>query len=159
MWPKVQNRLFAEDYGAAYSRIPMMKVAITMIKDHSFLGIGLNNYTKEAHNYAPYYSFEANYPVHNIFLLISAETGILSGLCFLIFIILVIKKCLKKLRNIQFPENFLFLGFVSGFIGFIASNQVGVEYLWNPLLVLFWLISAVIITDISSKKDKWQSNI
>ena len=62
-------RIFSDDSGAAWSRIPLMKVALSMIEKHPFLGVGINNYTEVMHNYDNTkigITTIVDYPVHNI---------------------------------------------------------------------------------------------
>jgi len=144
-WSGIHTRLYGDDYGAAYSRVTMIKVAGAMTRDHLLTGVGLNNYTKGASRYAPAESFEGEYPVHSMFPLIFAETGVASGLSFILFILLVIKRGINKMRLSTPAERLLYTGITSGFVGFIIAAQVGTALLWNPLLLLFWIVSGILI--------------
>ena len=74
-FPKIITRLTMDDYGAAYSRIPVAKTALKIIKQNAVTGVGLGNYSSAVPDY------EANPPldlegvpmrVHNLYLYIAA---------------------------------------------------------------------------------------
>jgi O-antigen ligase len=70
---KIIDRSVMDD--SVVSRVPMMKVAVNVIKDNPFWGIGQSNYFTKlgAGN------------VHNIYLFIAAETGLIGLIIFLWF--------------------------------------------------------------------------
>lgn len=80
------------DYGSAQLRPEMFSVAWNVIRSHPFLGVGLNNYTIVAPEYdrtPEAISLDLPYPVHNVYLLFTAELGVVGGLCFLWFVTIV----------------------------------------------------------------------
>jgi O-antigen ligase len=82
-----------EDYGSAISRPQMFSVAYNVIKNHPFLGVGLNNYTLIASYYdktREAISITFPHPVHNIYLLYAAEMGIAGALFFVWFLVATI---------------------------------------------------------------------
>ncbi|OPY67929.1 MAG: O-Antigen ligase [Syntrophorhabdaceae bacterium PtaU1.Bin034] len=84
--PYVMERVSAEGSTvAALSRIPLLKVAWNMIVDHPLVGIGANTFMAQIHKYTT--AFEFHYIwlglVHNQYLLIFAETGIIGLVAFL----------------------------------------------------------------------------
>lgn len=81
------SSLFTEDQESFVKRIDQTKIAFQMIKDHSMLGVGPNRYLVELPNYLKNAGYRDYQPVHNVFLLILAETGTLgfSLLCVLGF--------------------------------------------------------------------------
>ena len=86
----VRRRLFQEDFGAAYTRWPMMVVAANMIHHNPLLGVGISSYTTSAPNYdisteAVTYWFP--WPVHNEIMLTSAELGLPAGVMLLVILI------------------------------------------------------------------------
>jgi putative inorganic carbon (hco3(-)) transporter len=97
---KIENRLFGEDHGSAISRIPMFQMAWSIIKDHPFGGVGINNYAVNMREYndtliGRRFTTIAR-PVHNMYLLITGETGLLGLSMFLWLLlssILTLKKC------------------------------------------------------------------
>lgn len=74
----VLDRITADDHGAALSRILQARTAMDIIKSHPLLGIGLNNYTLTS-----LLVLGEEPVVHNAYLLVTAETGLLGLLGFL----------------------------------------------------------------------------
>lgn len=74
-------------------RLAIWREAALIIKDHPFSGVGIGNYSSTVKPSADYR--EPRY-AHNIFLDISAETGIVNGFLFLIFIAI---SCFYALRH------------------------------------------------------------
>lgn len=85
---RIAERVFGDDGGAAYARLPLMHVASEVIWDHPVMGVGANNYAIVAHPYAARYNFRGEWEavVHNKYLLVWAETGIVGILTFLWFL-------------------------------------------------------------------------
>lgn len=82
-------RAFGEDDGAAESRLPLMDVAIEMIKANPLLGVGLSSYeaVMRRYDFTPSFISDAfPYPVHNMYLHVAAEVGIPALLCLLLLI-------------------------------------------------------------------------
>ncbi|MCL5675990.1 MAG: O-antigen ligase family protein [Patescibacteria group bacterium] len=71
--------------------------AVKMIQHYPFLGVGLNNFLISLPNYYQSSgSVRFLQPVHNIYLLVAAETGLIGLLIFIIFIIFGQNRLLKK---------------------------------------------------------------
>jgi len=108
------------------------KMALNMIKDKPFLGVGIGNFVNFSHNY-PAFTRAANkvlnsagestneipewifQPAHNIYLLIASEIGILGAIIFCLFLLKKvfsgIGQIFKNLNEIN-PLFFLFIGFL-----------------------------------------------
>jgi len=131
LFQNVQKRLFEEDYGTAYSRIPMMHIAYNMIKDNPLTGVGLNNYTRVMNRYdrtREAKSYEFPYPVHNAFLIIAGESGLPALLCFLLILFGVFA---KAVRFFAATDQFLYLtgiGFFAGIIAWTLHAQIRMDY-------------------------------
>lgn len=85
-------------------RIQYLRMAIEMIKEHPLLGIGFNNFQLYEDPIQPNYPGHVFFSkVHNIYLLIASEMGLISGGLFLLFIFLLLKKSWKVIPR---PEEF-----------------------------------------------------
>jgi len=76
-------------------RLQLNQAALEMVQGNSLVGVGLNNFVPRLPDY--WQTSEAVrflQPVHNIFLLVAAETGLIGLLIFLWFLILTFKKLL-----------------------------------------------------------------
>ena len=122
------------------------KMAWQMIKEKPILGIGIGNFVNYSQNYPTYLRAAAKMlnlsvipdwvyqPVHNIYLLIASEIGILGLLAFLVFIGI---NFLGKIKQMG-PMWFIFAGFL---ILALADH-----YFWTLQTggILFWLALALI---------------
>jgi putative inorganic carbon (HCO3(-)) transporter len=78
------ERLFGYDAGAAWSRLPLMKLAWNMITDHPYLGVGGNTFLNVAYRYiTPDIADAWVGEVHNMYLLVFAEAGVIGLAAFL----------------------------------------------------------------------------
>ncbi|MGE0822330.1 MAG: O-antigen ligase family protein [Candidatus Binatia bacterium] len=89
----IVSRLTENDQGAAYSRIPLMYVALRMIADNPLLGVGPNNFAFRMGEYVPAELATAwLYTVHNKFLLLWAEIGPAGLAAFLWFLFSTLRR-------------------------------------------------------------------
>ncbi len=80
----IWERIFGYDAGAAWSRWPLMKLAWNMIVEHPFLGVGVNTFLNVAPHYiTPDIAGAWVGEVHNMYLLVFAETGVIGLAAFL----------------------------------------------------------------------------
>ncbi len=97
----IQERFLRDDYQAAYGRVPLMKVALNMIRHQPFFGVGLNNYSEVAPRYdntPERINSQWNIPVHNLFLYIAAEVGLVGLICYVFFLTTVLRALWPALR-------------------------------------------------------------
>lgn len=83
---------------AITQRFSLAQIAIRMIKTNFLAGVGLNNFIPRLPDY--WQQFGITYwlqPVHNIFLLIAAETGLVGLVIFLWLLVLTYRRLLRKL--------------------------------------------------------------
>lgn len=78
----------ADDGGAASARLPLAWTALEMIGDHPLLGVGANNFTTMIGDYKYVKSFTGDWvsTVHNKYLMVWSETGLLGLAAFLWFL-------------------------------------------------------------------------
>jgi hypothetical protein len=74
-------------------RVQYLRMAVDMIKEHPLLGVGYNNFQLYEDPIQPGYPGHIFYSkVHNIYLLIASEMGLIGGALFLLFIFSVLRK-------------------------------------------------------------------
>ena len=78
----------------------MAKGALAIMRDYPVLGAGLNNYTLYMRTYDPatYMENLGLYVVHNGFLLVGAETGVLGLVAFVCFLVSVMTQAWRATR-------------------------------------------------------------
>jgi hypothetical protein len=85
--------------GAISQRLDLAKASVGMIKEYLWVGVGLNNFIVRLPEYwSASWRIRFLQPVHNIYLLVAAETGLAGLLVFLWFLVLTIKKQLEILN-------------------------------------------------------------
>jgi hypothetical protein len=112
-------------------RVQYLKMAIDMIKDNPWLGIGFNNFQLYEDpiqpGYPGHYFFSK---VHNIYLLVAAETGLIGGALFLLFIVAILKKAWRGLSQSAFLQEKIFL--LSVFCGLLFIGACDFYLLQTP---------------------------
>jgi O-antigen ligase len=129
---KAYNRLTKGDAGSTQARLDQFDVTENLIRENPVLGVGVNNFI----NVAPHYDETGSHitkmfqePVHNIYLLTWAETG-LVGLAIFAFFIFAIFRTGWFWRTAQGPMALWGQGFFFGFLAyfvhaFVDMNRVG----------------------------------
>lgn len=122
---------------AFIQRAELNKVALQLIKQHPLSGVGLNNFIPQLprfwSNPNPIYLLQ---PVHNIYLLIAVETGLVGLLIFLWFIYLTFKKLnAKSYTLIAALGAILTLGFFDHYWLTLQQTQL----LFAIVLGLLWV--------------------
>ncbi|MFH1970849.1 MAG: O-antigen ligase family protein [Patescibacteria group bacterium] len=84
-------------------------------------------------------------PVHNIFLEISVESGFISLLFFILIIITLVKKYLKKIHKIKSNVFSLETGAIFAIFAFLLLAQFYPFYLSGRIIEYFWLFIGIII--------------
>ena len=122
-------------------RVRLIEVALNMIVAHPILGIGINNFVDVMHQYDPTgvtYVFPE--PVHNVYLLVAAETGIV-GLCLFLWLIVAVFQA--GFKAVQTRDRFLSasaIAVLAGIAVLLISNVADVHLRTDVLYGLFWLL-------------------
>jgi putative inorganic carbon (HCO3(-)) transporter len=110
-----------------HGRFLLTEVAFNMIRHHPLFGVGLNNYTHASRQYD--FTREQivsawNSPVHNLFLFISGEIGLVGLICFVVFLLRALTALIPAMRA---PDPFILSvggGLFFGLIAFLIHAQV-----------------------------------
>jgi len=140
----ISERIFSNDNGSAESRIPLMHLADTIIEANPILGVGANNFAAVMDQYAGNeFRYAWIYTVHNQFLLVCSETGIIGLAAYLWIYFDVLRRGwrLWKTRDDLFAP--LGLAIVAGICGLI-SHMLGDIFSERALLQLLWVFLALI---------------
>ena len=153
----IQTRLFAYDLGAAYGRIPLMKLAFQMIREHPLLGVGANSFGAVINLYLPpELSQEWLYAVHNKYLLVWAETGIGGLLAFVAFLVGTVRCGLLCWRANDPFLSPLALGLTAGIVGEIAHMFVEIFNGRAPVQLL-WVIAALVTVMVDMGRGRFEA--
>ncbi len=136
--PQIAAR-FAQDTVSV--RWELNNIALRMVNAEPIVGIGLNNFLLQMPNYDPsgiYYQFRE--PVHNIYLLILAETGIVGLFLFAMLNIQVLWLGIRVLRQPNHNYHATMAGLMAALVALLFSNIFDVHIKFDPLFVLYWTI-------------------
>jgi O-antigen ligase len=155
------ERIFPENQSAALDRVPLMQLAGRMIADNPVLGVGANNFAVRAEDYWTNRTVdEWLYVVHNKYLLVASESGLLALAMFVLFLYLTLRYGWRAWQGRDRLLAPIALGLTAGMIGHmvhflvdIFNDRGQVELLW----VVAALIAIVYRIDIqrASERDDW----
>lgn len=140
----ILDRLTGDDEGSAYSRVELIKLGMNIIADNP-LGIGSNNYADVARDYQgrPEFREQWFYTVHNKYVLIAAETGILSLIAFVCFLVFTIRQGWRAAQGSDPILAPLALGLSAAIVGQMLHMLVDI-FNSRPQVQLLCLATAVI---------------
>jgi hypothetical protein len=140
----ISERLLGDDKGSAESRIPLIRLALRIFEDHPFLGVGSNNFTVVMDRYLTS-EFRSSflYAVHNTYLLILAETGVVGFLAYLAFLFGTLRTGWRCWKFKDHLWSTLALGFTLALAGHMV--QMGVDiFNDSPIAHLVLLIAGLL---------------
>ena len=119
----------------------LWKASIDIIRKFPF-GIGLNNYSRIAHEHNVYWS---GYP-HNCYLQLTAEMGFIGFFAFVWTYFVLFKNAIFQLRFMK--DDFLIivlLGSLTGLFGFLAHSFVDTNFYSVQLGNFMWLVTGLVV--------------
>lgn len=147
------NNFLRVENGTA-GRVYLWQLAVDLIEDNLFLGIGVGNLKEQATVYIDRLSFISLYErdalidnaiqsSHNMYLEAFVETGIIGGTIYILILFTVLRhyrKGLKSCFSVKKTISLLFLGMGYGVVlrGFFESNGFLCKG-WLNVDVLFWV--------------------
>lgn len=140
----VSRRLTGSDNGSAYSRVPLMHLAAHIIEDHPIFGVGANNFAAVMRSYeGPEFRHAWLYTVHNQFLLVWSETGLIGFLAYVWIFANLIRRGwrLWKERDGFFAP--LGLGVVAVACG-LLSHMLVEDFSSRPIIQFVWILAALV---------------
>ena len=152
IYPNVLLRLTAPDDRSLESRVLLADMAVVMIKDNPWFGVGFGDYNRAAFGYAPplFATVSADYQlllhqlvVHNHYLLLAAELGIPATLFFL-YLMWRFVRLAWPLERWRDPGVFaLVVGLCAAVVGqalFFNSDN----YYADTRVFMFWLYAGLL---------------
>ncbi|NOY59307.1 MAG: O-antigen ligase family protein [Calditrichaeota bacterium] len=124
----IEERIHGNDYGSAISRIPMIQIAINLIEAHPLGGVGINNYAVVMKKYNDtilgrrFKSIPR--PVHNMFLLVTGETGMIGLLMLLLLLYFFFATALKSARSSDETISIINISVLAGIVAMCAHGMV-----------------------------------
>jgi O-antigen ligase len=154
----VVERFVTDDRGSAESRIWYSELALNIIREHVFTGIGANNqqFALDDDAYAPQALVgQERTSIHNAYLTIWVELGPLGFLAFVWLLLAGGRLAFAAARSATAPEVAIV---ISGFLGALVANamHMAVATFDNRRPQFLWLILALIavLARLSSQKQE-----
>lgn len=155
--PLILERLTSDDYGAAYSRIPLAKVAINMIRYNPVRGVGFGNYEYAMHAYdntSEHITMHFPASVHNIYLMLAAELGIGALVLFVYISIFIFWQGLRAVKSIDKTVVLFLIGILVGLAAFYLQGMIepgGIGF-WK--FRPFWFMVGTVLSCSKIQEDK-----
>ncbi|HNW60097.1 MAG TPA: O-antigen ligase family protein [bacterium] len=140
----VYNRLTGDDHGSAKSRLTTARVALEIINDHPVIGVGVNNYDSYIRQYwhieDPFTKIAV---VHNNYLLILAEMGVIGFGAFLWLLAALLVRTVKAMQcRVKFFRE-VAVGLFASVVCFLLASLADGYKSSLTLMYLFWTIAAI----------------
>lgn len=130
LWPEISARFSVSLTGQAVGlRAFYNQTAFSIIAEHPWLGIGLGNFVWEIRKALHLLAGWLHQPVHNIYLLIASETGLIGLIVFLVFVFQLLKTSRQEYFFWFVIISFFFIGLFDHFFWTLQQGQL-----------IFWLV-------------------
>lgn len=149
------SRMKEHDYASLCIRVPLMKVALNMVKANPFLGVGISNYRNSRNIYdATRETAVFPEPVHNEYLFIASEIGIPGLMAFLWFVFSLYQLGFYCIRHGDTLISPVAIGILSGISGFLVHCLVD----YRPLnqIIILWFLAGFIVALNKIARDKFK---
>ena len=150
LWPELSSRFAGHSVGqdaALNERLLFNIVALDAIVRYPFFGVGAGNFVGYFKETLPGLSLSLYQPVHNIFLLIAAESGLSAALFFVLFLGSVLGRAIRSfIKGLQGPQQFITLGFMFHALSFGIFVGMYDHFFWTiqQTALLFWLVLGLV---------------
>lgn len=122
-----------------YRRENLLSAAYTIIKHNPLFGVGFNNFTAVVdHYYLQQIDYRFTQPVHNIFILIFAESGVFAFILFMALTLVLAKQLVYSNKKTFLVLPFLAVVVLGSFDHYLVTSQQGLLF----LMLVFGLTSS-----------------
>ena len=129
-------RLRYSDPQLIQGRIDLDLIALDLVRQHPVWGIGLNAFTT-----MKLYTVAGRWPpVHNGFLLIACETGVLGMLLWLILCFSAIRSSFQLQKRLEGPSRGAAIGLGVGLVSLLLHSMSTWAFRDDVIFVSFWII-------------------
>lgn len=161
MYHVIQKRVFADDNGSAQARIHLAAIAAEMIQDKPLFGVGAGNCHAAGRRYANQGKYRSlwYYTVHNKYLLVWIETGLLGLVAFLLVLFSGIR---DGISTWVMKDRFLAtigLGIVLGLLGQMMHMGVDIFNSRTQVQALWCILGALAAIRVLADEKSDEENI
>lgn len=128
-------------------RIRLNQVALNMVRAHPFLGVGINTFIDVMQRYdTTGITYQGPWPVHNVYLLVAAETGLVGLGLFLLLLFCAFRRGLQSASGDDAYMSVYAVGLLSGLSSMLVSNLAHFDLRGEePLYAIFWLLIGLVV--------------
>ncbi len=142
-------RLTASQPENVTSRYEFARIAFRIIEARPILGVGINNFTESMSSYdvtGLSQRLSVLMPVHNLYLLIAAETGMLGLIAFMVFLLAVAYESLTASGRFDDLLGWALLAVCGGLITLMTQGLVDFAFRLNATFYTFWFLTGVAVS-------------
>jgi len=150
--PVIIDQFGPQRQAAADVRKDEWRTALRVIKNNLIWGTGPGNYENLSVNYVTaeevegFFGWQIAEMVHNSYLLVTAETGILGGILFVSWFLLIFKQTWKTAKlQIPYFRN-LGIGIGAGFFALAISFYYSPDIHEYQIMFMFWLLTGILFS-------------
>lgn len=149
-WGQIQERI-VDNLGTdqfqkeVQSRLELNDLAFAMIADHPIAGVGINNFEQVQPDYDQYGVIFADNPVHDIYLLIAAETGMIGLAGFAASVLVLWAVALNVMRQEPGLLAGVGAGVAATFVFFGFEELLTFSLRHDMPLALAWLMAGLAV--------------
>lgn len=132
---------FASAEGLVSARFDQFPIAWNIWTDHFFFGYGVGNYMEALKTYNTPGIIEL--PVHNVFLWLAAEAGLIGVVLFYWIAFAAIRRAWKIARRKAHPQRRIALAVFCGLIAYLLDGLTDPLYREPVVYTMFWLMVAI----------------
>jgi len=150
-WPEISNRFqFSLTEQSISLRSFYTQISFLIIQEHPWLGVGLGNFVWQVRQMLDLLSAWVHQPVHNIYLLIGSEVGLIGLVIFLMFLFTLIRQ-FREQREENIKQYYLLLLLISTILIISCFDH----FFWTLQQgqLMFWLVLGIISSQICQKKE------
>jgi O-antigen ligase len=142
---------FADNLGTSQfqleteARLELNDVAFAMIRESPLVGLGLNQFETVQPTYDQYGLIFAGNPVHNIYLLVAAETGLIGLAGFLAIYVTAFVMALRSARTNDPLLVGVGVGITAALTYFALEELLSFALRQEMPLALFWILSGLAV--------------
>lgn len=122
-------------------RMRMITIAIQIIRANPVFGVGLYNYQYHAYQFFSFWQ-----PVHNCYLRLACESGVIGMFLFLSFYFLAMRESYRALKFKDKLLNAVGIGIFCGHTAFAVIILFGPQYQHYRHKFLFWLLAGLAVS-------------
>jgi Tol biopolymer transport system component/O-antigen ligase len=159
-YPQVSGK-FANSFRTGHflteveSRLELNDIAGRMIGDHLVLGVGLNNFEVVLPKYEANPVIFFGNPVHNLYLLILSETGVIGFLGLLVVGVGLYDVAIRLARSRDRLFGTLGIGIAAAMAFLMVEELLGFSLRQDIPLALYWLLAGLAVAGARMSKMTW----